>query len=63
MAHQRYSWIGIAICVAVLACVIMMCIEVADDWRTFSDQEKHDIYVCLDSGRSAITTSHGVSCE
>ena len=60
--QQRYSWMGLVIALACLLCVGLMLADAASDWASHSERQTEQIRQCLNEGRYAVTTNHGVTC-
>lgn len=62
-APQWLSWVGISLSLAVLFCVAWLMMWTGEEWTTHTRQQTESIRECLNAGRTAINTEHGVACE
>ena len=60
---QAFSWLGIVIIILMISALTMMMLYTGDDWVAHNRQQTEEIRQCLNEGRTAINTEHGVSCE
>lgn len=60
---QWLSWVGLVIVFAMIGMILWMTLATSDDWAAHTKKQTEAIRQCLNDGRTAINTDHGVSCE